>query len=252
MTPKHIDFHCAYEFAATTVDVVKDPASNGFPGDVLSDFFGFRTDKYFIKSARPNKVTLLHDFILEVNYFPLGHYCGKIGYESIIPTYAPIIDSANIRRPKWFIEGVVQDHIPQLRELLWKASHKITDAAFQLLFADRTFLYEFNKLLASYSRQLTRHESLHLADDGRFQRCSYLPTWLTNAVFHRDKGRCQLCGEDLTNLLVPTTARHYDHMIPLKNGGNNDPTNFQLSCERCNTTKGAKDIVRPHLTHTFW
>jgi 5-methylcytosine-specific restriction endonuclease McrA len=91
-----------------------------------------------------------------------------------------------------------------------------------------------------------------VVSDGVIKRESYFPVWLKNAIFHRDKGYCQLCFKDLTNLLVSTDVRHIDHMVPLKAHGTNDPTNLQLTCEACNTSKGAKVLSKKHLTIPFW
>ena len=36
---------------------------------------------------------------------------------------------------------------------------------------------------------------------------------------------------------------HYDHIVPLDQGGINDVSNIQLLCEKCNLTKGTKSIT---------
>lgn len=76
--------------------------------------------------------------------------------------------------------------------------------------------------------------------------------WLKKGVFHRDKGRCQICGCDLTNLVVINGKEHYDHIIPLAQGGTNDPTNFQLLCYECNLKKGASEIITSEKYQTYW
>ncbi|MFR6181439.1 MAG: HNH endonuclease [Flavonifractor plautii] len=44
----------------------------------------------------------------------------------------------------------------------------------------------------------------------------------------------------------------YDHIIPLKMGGNNDPSNWQLTCERCNKSKGARSSDFKNIVFPFW
>ena len=83
---------------------------------------------------------------------------------------------------------------------------------------------------------------MYLEKDGIVKQYPYLPKWLKNLVFFRDKGRCQICGKDLTCMLSTDNKINYDYIMPLEQGGTNDPTNFQLTCESCNTSKGARLI----------
>lgn len=53
-------------------------------------------------------------------------------------------------------------------------------------------------------------------------------------IFKRDSFRCQYCGDTPPNALL-----HVDHIVPVKNGGQNDPDNLITSCQRCNLGKGA-------------
>ncbi len=67
----------------------------------------------------------------------------------------------------------------------------------------------------------------------------------------RDKGRCANYGDDLTN--VATLANPiYDHIIPLSEHGTNDPSNFQLLCQRCNLKKGNKKWIPSKDDLNFW
>ena len=250
MNIKQINYSAAYSFADAAVSAVRNPSEIA-SGDIIADFFQFRTSNFFEQIEKPQKYTLLHAFISSVNGFGIQHYLGKVDGEIIISDYGSLLDGANIPRPTWFTEQDVCDHIPELRAIMETATETITEAAFQLLFADRTFLYEFSLFIQSFIAQLQPNEHQCIASPGVIKR-SYFPVWLKNAVFHRDKGRCQLCGCDLTNILVPTEARHIDHMVPLKASGTNDPTNFQLTCESCNTSKGAQVHANPHYTYPYW
>lgn len=91
-----------------------------------------------------------------------------------------------------------------------------------------------------------------LKKDGVVKRCRYLPVWLQNAVYHRDKGRCQSCGTDLSRLTFLGEEIHYDHIVPLNKGGNNEPTNFQILCKKCNLEKSYIDILTSERYQTFW
>lgn len=250
LNPQEINYSLAYSFANEVIETVRNPSRVG-DSDIVGDFFNFRTALFFDQIGKPNQRTLLHEFIYNINNFGIQHYLTKIDSDMVITEYGPIVDGANIKRPVWFTPEMVEGHIGELSNILERAAQLITDAAFQLLFADRTFLFEFNKFLIPYISQLQPNESPYIISQGVVKRC-YFPVWLKNAVFHRDKGRCQLCCLDLTNIMVPTGQRHIDHMVPLKASGTNDPTNFQLACESCNKSKGANVLATNHLTFTYW
>jgi 5-methylcytosine-specific restriction endonuclease McrA len=61
-------------------------------------------------------------------------------------------------------------------------------------------------------------------------------------VIERSAGLCALC-----RTFVPEGLRHIDHIIPLDKGGPHSQENLQLTCYRCNASKGAKmpDEVKP-------
>jgi len=80
----------------------------------------------------------------------------------------------------------------------------------------------------------------------------YIPTWLKNGVFMRDKVKCSICGTDLTKILTLENALNLDHIIPLENGGTNDPVNFQLTCETCNKSKRSRNSTYNSHGSRFW
>lgn len=124
---------------------------------------------------------------------------------------------------------------------------------FNLLFSDRIFLIEFNKIIASYISELklSEHPEI-LKRDGVVKRCTYWPKWLERALFCREKGLCAICKTDLSSLLHTTGKLTIDHMVPLNLGGVNDPSNFQILCEKCNNEKLGDKIVTTNLYPTFW
>ena len=55
-------------------------------------------------------------------------------------------------------------------------------------------------------------------------------------IFERDGGFCMKCGKQ-----VDKNDYHVDHIIPISAGGQEwDLENLELSCARCNLSKGAK------------
>lgn len=251
MKPREINYSEAYSSVSQVIKAIKNPESMQLNIETLGDFLEFREPDFYDQIAKPQKRTLLHNFIYNINNFDVQYYLRKIDAENIILEFGPLLDGANLTRPSWFNTSEIDEHIDDLSKILNRASDIITDASFLLLFADRTFLFEFNKFVSNYIQELEPSEHSCLNNDSIVKRV-YFPVWLKNAIFHRDKGRCQLCSCDLTNLLVPTENRHLDHMVPLKAGGTNDPTNFQLTCESCNTSKGAKVLANNHLSFPWW
>jgi hypothetical protein len=114
---------------------------------------------------------------------------GKVEGQIIVSDYGSILDGANIARPVWFNSEEVEDHLDELSDILEDATKIITDAAFQLLFLDRTFLFEFSKFIRPYILQLQPSEHPSIRVPGVVSRSAF-PSWLKNAIFYRDKGRC--------------------------------------------------------------
>jgi hypothetical protein len=103
---------------------------------------------------------------------------------------------------------------------------RISDEMFYVLFGNRDFLFRFNSFL-SQTRKCFQH--LRTA----------IPLWVQKAVFFRDHGKCIFCGKDLTGIIAQVDIKglHYDHIVPLKQGGMNDVSNIQLTCSSCNLKK---------------
>lgn len=104
--------------------------------------------------------------------------------------------------------------------------NKIADEMFYILFINREFLLCFNHYMSCTHNTKFSH--------------TYMPQWVKRAVFYRDRGKCVCCGRDLSGLLMVTEDKdiHYDHMVPLDQGGINDVSNIQLLCGSCNLSKG--------------
>lgn len=53
---------------------------------------------------------------------------------------------------------------------------------------------------------------------------------------------CADCSCDLSGVVSVSNEDHFDHIIPLAQGGINDVTNLQLLCKSCNLKEGSKLI----------
>ena len=54
-------------------------------------------------------------------------------------------------------------------------------------------------------------------------------------IFKRDNFTCVYCGKK-----PPEVILEVDHIIPRKEGGDDDPSNLATSCFSCNRGKGAR------------
>lgn len=58
------------------------------------------------------------------------------------------------------------------------------------------------------------------------------------AIYLRDQFRCVYCNRNLAN--VQAKFRTLDHVIPVSDGGDNEPFNLVTCCKRCNDHKNNK------------
>lgn len=120
---------------------------------------------------------------------------------------------------------------------------QLADEIFFLTFMNRPLLLALNLLAAEQIQELRCDEleeeyAKALRRDGALHRC-HLPTWARDAIFFRDRGRCVFCNADLSRLVSLQNHNHFDHVVPLAQGGLNDVTNLQLLCTSCNLKKSS-------------
>lgn len=61
----------------------------------------------------------------------------------------------------------------------------------------------------------------------------YIPLNLRKTVIDRDGYYCVYCDDDLHDKEI-----HLDHIIPEAKGGSTTLNNLQVTCRKCNTSKG--------------
>lgn len=144
-----------------------------------------------------------------------------------------------------------------IKENYKEINDTIVHSAFQILYRDKRFLFDFHMELSKFIGKNIEHIKClypeNITNKDRIKRTRF-PSWLINAVTYRDMGTCSNpeCRCDLSNMIRTQNVRHIDHIIPLKEFGSNDSSNFQLLCESCNTSKGAKIIETNLVTVPFW
>ena len=209
--------------------------------------------EFLSRIHKPNKDTLLHSYIRAVNDVDAGYYLRKFPGD-FLPYCRSLLNTAGISQPEWLDAYDYLVHQEELDELFELAHAKVADATFQVLYADPEISRQFQDLISELVTKTDRNKAQEIfAPTGAVRRATYLPIWLKNAIFHRDKGRCRKCMVDLTRVINPDTALQFDHVLALASGGTNDPTNFQLLCAACNTAKSAR--IEPNETptlHMWW
>ena len=227
---------------------------------------------YMGKIGSPCKKTILHDYIenqiLDSYTYLLGKHFPKevisdlsevmsfygIDISTVGSNGSPSISTSEEQLDDFDDFDELEEYADRVLDLFQaKLLGAISDDVFTILFSDKNLLHDFNIKLAEIVQGL-KHEDYPnlLKEDGVINRCDYWPKWLTDGVFYRDKGRCQLCGCDLSRLLNLDNDINIDHIVPLQCGGTNDPTNLQLACEHCNKSKGARGTAFNNIASPFW
>lgn len=217
------------------------------------------------KWSKPSKQTLVHEYIKMIYLDDQNYTLDKHFTVPVIKEIQKLLEYYNINYSNIGILDVdelddldcdetIEEYAEELQSFFVdNLLDIIVDDVFTILYADKNFMYEFNRQCSEIIATLKQKDYPDLLKaDGIIKRIDYYPEWLKNGIFYRDKGRCSLCGCDLTGVFNIETSKNYDHIIPLKRGGNNDPSNLQLTCETCNKSKGAKNSNFKNIIFPFW
>ncbi|MFI6073934.1 HNH endonuclease [Actinoplanes sp. NPDC051343] len=149
----------------------------------------------------------------------------------------------------------------QLTGELEELCDRLAEEVFYVLFANRSFLYDFNQMMAYYVTSYNTFGDNEAVDPtGMFiprkdrmsrLRRTEIPEWVKTTVEFRERGRCANCQVELGTLRTPIKRAEFDHMVPLAEGGLNDVTNIQLLCHLCNNEKRAR-VLPPRLLYERW
>ncbi len=220
-------------------------------------FWNFNIDYFVNASTNFSKDTLLHQYIVTrtLNYYSryFRKYVDAVSEEDP-ERWLSLFEAYNVMSPPFDLsddeDGEPHKWFTENKDKFYELFNRMADEVFHVLFANRNFLIKFNLLVAKTVQQMINKSfpfeqyadpSAQFSEDKlnskeRIKRRN-IPSWVKNAVFHRDKGRCVYCNTDLTGVVNSLTAKNYDHMVPLDLFGTNDPCNIQLTCETCNKSK---------------
>ncbi len=248
-------FKSIYKF----VDIIYSYVYNGL------GFWNFEGN-LFIKSAVSfNKFSLLHLYVITTlgnHYSRVFRKDGDCIGEDEIEWWIGIMKEYGVRLTKkgYKNEGSEDPYnwYQKNEELFRRFYDVISKEVVHILFNDKLFLLKFNELAR---RVIIDEEGIYSEymkwpagsrnENGTIKRCA-IPQWVKKAVFYRDKGRCVFCNRDLTGLVSMLNNKNYDHIIPLKQYGANDPCNIQLTCEECNLSKGGNEKTPNYQYQTWW
>lgn len=227
------------------------------------EFWNFNPVIFTDRATKFNRDTLLHLYIVcqLINYHSRLYRKNKSDYdEEEIAYWLELFEDYEVDGAKeepLDDEYTIYSWFEQYHYCFEELFDKLAQEMFYFLFMDKLFLVEFNKLVQKTITEKGEHDLYNLCfevdktdENGHIKRCP-IPKWVKIAVFHRDKGRCVFCGKDLTNIATKLNIANYDHIIPLAEGGANDPCNIQLSCESCNKKKGIAEII-PNYDYEPW
>lgn len=289
---KELKLKYGYKMASIVSEVILEEGDDAFDnyswltGVSSEEYFVSLIIENKDKIINPSKETLLHIFIGDIvdlyfanevytfkdsNYFDLDKYsiinffentfvCILQEYDKRVKNFSSEIEKIDKKFDKEQIgedeyKEKIEELIEYFIEKLDTIKDEIVEEVFFLLFANKRLIMEFNGILASYTMKLDKSEHGDIFDEhGNIKRKKDLPQWLKKAVFFKCNGVCQKCGKDLSNMFnIPKDRElQYDHIIPLEKGGVNDPTNFQILCQDCNSHKSSSIDIQKNYYQYYW
>ncbi|GAB3231149.1 HNH endonuclease [Algoriphagus aestuariicola] len=266
------NFYSTYYYSNIISNILTgDPDTIGF----LSNFREYIGSSIFLPYQKESALhhfcrSVIHDFLYE----DMTRYDEEDWIRCEVNSYfkfRPYIDSAfSVFDLNWsfdeFLDGKTNPEFSDLEEYYEEVQitgyfeevvNRIADEVFYVIFNNRGLMSDFNELVAgSLDLYLNDYEDSDFDVKSLFTlkgtlKRAHIPQWAKNAVFHRDKGQCTFCLKEISGILSPNSKRHYDHMVPLAEGGLNDVSNLQLLCGNCNQTKGKKRTT-PSLKYFKW
>lgn len=249
-------FNSIYSFVKNIHEAVED----GF------DFWNFNGELFVQSALRFHKISLLHIYVSSTLYCYYLRYFRKDAdcvEDDDVSWWIALMKNYGVKLTRrgynYDDDDPAWNWFQKNENVFMEFFDIISDEVVHILFNDKQFLVKFNRIVrnvlidenGTYSDFVKWPEGSR-KEDGTIKRCA-IPRWVKQAVYHRDKGHCVFCNKNLTGLVnIFDNQKNYDHIIPLKDYGTNDPCNIQLSCEECNKHKGGKDLVPVYKYQSWW
>ena len=217
-------------------------------------------DQVACKLIRSERETVLHEYLWWISNnstvrgdFRNNDYSDEIfiHYENILSDFS--IKVPSILKPNFaYIEehGFCEecrsckkllDYVDWISDKIDEVKPNIIHSSFHILMLNKQFLRDFHEKLGEFICRDKEH--LHqlfpdnISETGKIKRLSSWPKWLKRGIFFRDKGVCTICRNPLSGDLFLGIDPDIDHIAPLDKYGNNDPSNLQILCNKCNNKK---------------
>ena len=218
--------------------------------DYFEDFVSYSEKIFLTNIHKPNKYSLPHIFLENISYQSLENALTSISPSEMIEEINHFMKYTGIPKPDWFSDIDNPKYKFKLLEIAERVAQYEAKAAFEILFRDKEFLLNFQLKIKEVIENCIEKKSSIFKKNGNIKRV-HIPAWLKKAIFYRDKGKCQLCGKDVSGLFNHYNELNYDHLLPLGAGGTNDSTNFILLCCECNQMKKDK-VIEFENKEEFW
>jgi len=228
----------------------------------MEPYYFFDEEAFAESATRFNRTSLLHIFTVSIlmgyhreEFHKNGDCYDEADYES----WCDLFHSYKVRLKKCCYknddENFFEEWFEQNEDSFFRLFCALSDELVHVLFGNMSFIVRFNLLMSNIVKNYNKENETRkipfpkdrMNEDGTIIRCS-IPQWVRKIVYYRDYGHCVFCGKDLTGTNNHIEEVNYDHIIPLKQYGVNDPCNIQLSCEDCNKNKG-KNVIFPHYKY---
>lgn len=138
--------------------------------------------------------------------------------------YAEALDDAHA-----YCFETVRDQTRYKQQNYVRTSYKVSVSDDELA-VDWAWLVARNKALEAIDYEATLKE-YHAKNQRRL-----MTPKLRQKIKERDRYTCQICGKYMPD----EVGLHIDHIVPVAKGGKTVPSNLQVLCSKCNSSKGAK------------
>jgi 5-methylcytosine-specific restriction endonuclease McrA len=128
----------------------------------------------------------------------------------------------------------------------WYVKYKVTTKKWKrsVYFKNKLLALRFWKKISNNKKKNPSNTRCNFRHFFKKTKRNKIPYWIKDQVSYDQSWNCNICS----NMLEP--GRITDHIIPLQFGGENNISNYQTICERCNRFKTFhfdNKIIKPML-----